>query len=41
MFTASDWQVRQPVYRDSLARWRRYERQLQPLVDALGELAEA
>lgn len=33
--TASAAQVRQPVYRDALARWRRFESQLQPLVDKL------
>lgn len=33
--TASAAQVRQPVYRDALARWRRFEAQLQPLVDKL------
>ena len=29
--TASVWQVRQPVYRQSSGRWRNYERQLEPL----------
>lgn len=29
--TASVWQVRRPVYRESSGRWRRYERQLQSL----------
>ncbi len=33
--TASQWQVRQPVYRTSLERWRRFERQLAPLAEAL------
>jgi len=33
--TASNVQVRQPLYRSSLARWRRYEPYLEPL---LGEL---
>jgi tetratricopeptide (TPR) repeat protein len=33
--TASAAQVRQPVYRDALQRWRRYEQQLQPLADRL------
>ncbi len=33
--TASSAQVRQPVYRDALQRWRRYEKQLQPLVETL------
>ncbi len=30
--TPSRWQVRQPIYRNSLGRWRRYEQQLQPLL---------
>ncbi len=34
--TASHWQVRQPVYADSVARWQRYERHLEPLAKALG-----
>jgi len=29
--TASHWQVRQPVYRDSVARWKRYQVHLTPL----------
>jgi tetratricopeptide (TPR) repeat protein len=29
--TPSRWQVRQPVYSDSIGRWRHYERYLQPL----------
>lgn len=29
--TASRWQVRQPVYRSSVARWRRYDPHLAPL----------
>lgn len=33
--TASQWQVRQPIYRQSIERWRRYEKQLQPLIEAL------
>ena len=37
--TASDWQVRQPVYAGSVARWRNYERYLGPLVEALGDCA--
>ena len=34
--TASKWQVRQPVYNKSVARWKPYEKQLQPLIDVLG-----
>jgi tetratricopeptide (TPR) repeat protein len=33
-------QVRNPIYRDSVERWRRYENELQPLVAALGDLAK-
>ena len=33
--TASGWQVRQPVYRSSVGRWRSYERHLEPLRAAL------
>jgi tetratricopeptide (TPR) repeat protein len=34
--TPSRWQVRQPIYRNSLARWRHYEQHLEPLKQALG-----
>jgi hypothetical protein len=34
--TASVTQVRQPIYRTSVQRWRRYERHLGPLIEALG-----
>jgi len=33
--TASLWQVRQPLYRDSVDSWRRYEADLAPLLEAL------
>jgi len=33
--TASQWQVRQPIYKDSLERWRHYEKYLGPLKEAL------
>lgn len=33
--TASQWQVRQPIYRQSLERWRHYEKYLAPLKAAL------
>ncbi len=29
--TASHWQVRQPIYKSSTDRWRRYEKHLEPL----------
>lgn len=35
--TASNWQVRQPIYKRSMARWRNYEKHLDPLKRALGE----
>ena len=38
--TASKWQVRQPIYTSSVKRWKSYERKIQPLIDALGDLAE-
>ena len=34
--TASDWQVRQPIYTRSVGRWRNYERHLGSLLEALG-----
>lgn len=37
--TASMAQVRQPIYRSSVERWRPYEKFLGPLFDALGDLA--
>jgi len=33
--TASQWQVRQPIYQDSLENWRHYERHLDPLREML------
>ncbi|MGR8919476.1 MAG: tetratricopeptide repeat-containing sulfotransferase family protein [Gammaproteobacteria bacterium] len=38
--TASVTQVRQPVYTSSVDRWRRYERHLGPLIDALGDAVD-
>lgn len=37
--TASKTQVRQPVYKSSVERWRPYEKFLGPLLDELGHLA--
>jgi hypothetical protein len=34
--TASAVQVRQPIYRNSVGRWRPYQTMLQPLLDVLG-----
>jgi tetratricopeptide (TPR) repeat protein len=36
--TASIWQVRQPIYRSSVAKWKRFEKHLGPLKQALGDL---
>jgi len=39
--TASSVQVRQPIYRSSVGRWRPYEHLLGPLLEALrGNLAD-
>ncbi len=34
--TASMLQVRKPIYRTAVGRWKRYEKHLQPLIEALG-----
>ena len=36
--TASITQVRQPIYKSSVDRWRKYEAHLGPLLSALGDL---
>lgn len=33
--TASHWQVRQPIYKTSVQRWKHYEEFLSPLIEAL------
>jgi hypothetical protein len=38
--TPSRWQVRQPIYQTSVKRWKNYGTKIQPLIDALGDLAE-
>ena len=38
--TPSRWQVRQPIYKSSVKRWKNYEREIQPLIEALGDLVE-
>jgi hypothetical protein len=35
--TASNWQARQPIHRDSVQRWKRYEPYLGALRDLIGE----
>ena len=35
VFTASDQQVRKPMYSSSIGRWKYYEKHLQPLIDGL------
>jgi hypothetical protein len=39
VLTASQWQVRQPIYRGSVDRWRRYEPWLGPMIEAMGGFA--
>ena len=34
--TASNWQVRQPLFTSSLRRWKNYEKHLAPLKEAMG-----
>lgn len=36
VLTASQWQVRQPIYRGSVSRWTRYEHWLGPMIEAMG-----
>ncbi len=38
--TPSKWQVRQPIYRSSVKKWKKYEKHLGPLIEALGDYAE-
>lgn len=38
--TFSRWQVRQPIYTSSVKRWKNYEGEIQPLIEALGDLVE-
>jgi Tfp pilus assembly protein PilF len=37
--TASKLQVRRPIYRSSVGRWKRYEKQLRPFLDMLRRMA--
>lgn len=34
--TASMWQVRQPIYTTSVAKWKHYESHLQPMIEGMG-----
>ncbi|MDX8469235.1 sulfotransferase [Mesorhizobium sp. VK23B] len=38
--TFSRWQVRQPIYKSSVKRWKNYESEIQPLIESLGDLAD-
>jgi hypothetical protein len=38
--TSSSEQVRQPLYSSSVGYWRRFERELQPLAQSLGDCLE-
>lgn len=38
--TPSRWQVRQPIYKSSVKRWKNYENEIQPLIESLGDLAD-
>lgn len=37
--TISRWQVSQPIYISSMKRWKPYEKNLGPVITALGDLA--
>lgn len=39
ILTSSDAQIRKPIYKTSVDRWRPYEKHLAPLQEALGDLA--
>lgn len=41
VITPSRWQVRQPIYKSSLQRWRRFEPHIEPLKQSLGDLFQA
>ena len=38
--TLSAWQARQPIYTSSAGKWRKYEKHLAPLIDALGGVVD-
>ena len=35
--TISNMQVRKPMYKNSMNRWKHYEKHLQPLIEVLGQ----
>ncbi len=37
VFTSSNWQVRQPIYKSSVSRWRNYDQFLRPLREILAD----
>ncbi|TPI35215.1 tetratricopeptide repeat protein [Mesorhizobium sp. B3-2-1] len=39
--TPSRWQVRQPIYKSSVKRWKNFEGEIAPLIEALGDLADS
>lgn len=38
--TASTWQARQPVYKTSVHRWKKYEKHLEPLLEVLAPVLD-
>jgi len=40
VYTSSNTQVRQPLYKSSIEKWKHYEPYLQPLIEGLGDLAK-
>lgn len=38
--TLSAWQARQPIYSSSAGKWRKYEKHLGPLINALGSVVD-
>jgi hypothetical protein len=40
VFTASQRQVRQPIYKNSIGKWRKYERHLAPFIAGVGDLLD-
>ena len=36
VLTASNWQVRKPVYTSAVGRWKNYEKHLGPMIDEVG-----